>query len=269
MRGLVKTVFAGLTCLLANVAFGQGVVCQLPEDGAWVRFEGTFAQVEIRPETAAGKVEIEPWKENVTIKSVGKETAEYHGEDVDCRWVEIKIERGRIRDGKIDTGLTGLEIYKLLIPEIAIIPDNVDESGVPVSFLPIVKGYRKVGKADPKALTEPALQLYPVGILVGYYRELQVVAEDVDAEVGLGAIKAKQLKGEVTVERPNSRTIQDSTIWKSSDVAFGVARWSAKVTRETKDDQSPREDFKKVSEVVIEMAAQATGTDAKSELSVP
>lgn len=269
MRGLVTTVFAGLTCLIANIALGQGAICQLPADGTWVRFEGTYAQVEIRSDTAAGKVEIDPWKERVIIKSVGAETADYRGEDVACRWIEIKVERGRVRDGKIDTGLTGLEIYKILIPETAVITDNVDASGVPVSFLPIIKGFRKVGKAEPKPLTEPALQLYPLGLLVGYYRELKVVAEDVDADVGVGAIKAKQLKGDVTVERPNSRTIQESTIWKSPDIAFGVARWTAKVTRETKDDRSSRDDFKKVSEVNVEMAAQETGTDAKSELSVP
>jgi len=52
----------------------------------------------------------------VTIKSVGSEMAQYRDEEVPCRWIEIKIERGRVRDGKIDTGLTGLEIYKVLIP---------------------------------------------------------------------------------------------------------------------------------------------------------
>ena len=269
MRGLLTIAFAGIACLLGNVASAQGIICQLPVDGTWVRFEGTYAQVQIRPDTAAGKVEIDPWKEHVTIKSVGEEKAEYHGEEVPCRWIEIKIERGRVRDGKIDTGLTGLEIYKVLIPEAAVITDNVDAKGVPVSFLPLVKGFRKMGKAEPKPLTEPTLQLYPLGILIGYYRELKVVAEGVDAEVGIGAIKADQLKGEITIERPDSRTIQESTIWKSAECAFGIARWTAKLTRQTKDDQSPRDDFKTVSEVSIEMAAQETGTDAKSELSVP
>ncbi len=269
MRGLLITAVAGIACMLGNVASGQGVVCQLPPDGTWVRFEGTYAQVEIRPETTAGKLEIDPWIEHVTIKSVGKEMAEYRDEQVPCRWIEIKIERGRERDGKVDTGLTGLEIYKVLIPESAVITDNADSQGVPISFIPLVKGFRKVGKAEPKPLTEPALQLYPLGILVGYYRELKVVAEDVDAEVGIGAIKAKQLKGQIKIERPNSRTVQESTIWKSSEVAFGVARWAAKMTRERKDGQSPRDDFKPVSEVTIEMQAKETGRDAKSELSVP
>ena len=269
MRGLLTTTVAGITCILGNIAWGQGIVTQLPEDGTWVRYEGTYSQVEIRPETAAGKVEISPWIEHVTIKSVGKESATYRDEEVPCRWIEIKIERGRERDGKVDTGLTGLEIYKVLVPEEAVIADNVDSEGVPNSFLPLVKGFRKVGKADPKPLTEPALQLYPLGILVGYYRELKVIAESVDAEVGIGAINAKQLQGEIKIERPNSRTIQESTVWKSPEVAFGVARWSAKLTRETKDAQSPRSDFKPVSEVTIEMQAKESGQDAKSELSVP
>ena len=265
----LTTAVAGIACMLGNICFGQGLVSQLPADGTWVRFEGTYSQVEIRPETAAGKVDIDPWIEHVTIKSVGEESAEYRGETVPCRWIEIKIERGRERDGKVDTGLTGLEIYKVLIPEAAVIADNVDADGVPISFLPLVKGFRKVGKADPKPLTEPALQLYPLGILVGYYRELKVVGEGVDADVGLGAIKATQLQGVIKIERPNSRTVQESTIWKSKDVAFGVARWSAKMVRERKDDQSPRTDFKPASEVTIEMQAKETGQDAKSELSVP
>ena len=265
----LTTAVAGIACMLGNICWGQGIVTQLPADGTWVRFEGTYSQVEIRPETAAGKVELDPWIEHVTLKSVGEESAKYLGETVPCRWIEIKIERGRERDGKVDTGLTGLEIYKVLIPETAVIASHVDLDGVPISFLPLVKGFRKVGKADPKPLTEPALQLYPLGILVGYYRELKVVGEDVDAEVGVGAIKATQLKGEIKIERPNSRTVQESTIWKSKDVAFGVARWSAKMIRERKDDQSPRSDFKPISEVTIEMKAKETGQDAKSELNVP
>jgi hypothetical protein len=265
MRGLLTTAVAGITCFLGNIALGQGVVTQLPEDGAWVRYEGTYGQVEIRPDTVAGKVEIDPWIEHVTIKSVGKEPAMYRGEEVPCRWIEVKIERGRERDGKIDTGLTGLEIYKVLVPETAVIGDSVDADGVANSFLPLVKGFRKVGKADPKPLTEPALQLYPLGILVGYYRELKLIEEDVDAEVGLGPIKAAKLQGDITIERPNSRTVQESTVWKSPEVPFGVARWSAKLVRETKDGQSPRSDFKPVSEVTIAMQAKEKGDDAKSE----
>lgn len=260
-------------CLLTHDALAQGVVCQLPEDGTWVKFEGTYAQTEIRPGTAAGKLEINPWIEHVWIKSVGIEMAEYKGEMTPCRWIEIRIDRGREKDGKIDTGLTGTEIYKVLIPESAVIADNVDGDGVPVSFLPLVKGFRKLGKAEPKALAEPALQLYPLGILVGYYRELKQTEESVDPEVGLEDVKsASQWQGQVTTERASSRTIMESTIWKSPKVPFGVARWSAKITREIKDAQEPRDGFKASSEVAIEMKARETGKggpNSTSELMMP
>lgn len=262
----MKAFAAGLLCLVAQFcligqpAYAQGVVCQLPEDGTWVRFEGTYAQSEIRPDTAAGKLDINPWIEHVWIKSVGAEMAEYRGEMTACRWIEIKIERGREIDGKIDPGLTGTTIYKVLIPESAVLTDNVDDKGVPVSFLPLVKGFRKVGKADPKEITEPALQLYPLGILVGYYRELRKVEDSVDPEVGLADVKTtSQWQGQVTTERSSSRTIMESTIWKSPDVPFGVARWSAKITREIKDAQEPRDAFKPSSEVAVEMKVRETG----------
>ena len=274
----MKAFVAGFVCLVAQAAFAplvfaQGVVCQLPPDGTWVRFEGTYAQTEIRPESAEGKLDIAPWIEKIWIKSVGTEMADYKGKMTACRWIEIKIDRGREKDGNIDTGLTGSAIYKVLIPESVVISDNVDDDGVPVSFLPLVKGFRKVGKADPKPLTEPALQLYPLGILVGYYRELNVVEDSVDPEVGIEAVKqAMQLQGKVSIERASSRTVQESTIWKSADMPFGVARWSAKITREVKDAREPRDNFKPVSEVTIEMKAKETGTEGsegKSELTVP
>ena len=271
MRRLFSMMITGIACLLANHVWAQGVVCKLPADGSWVRYEGTYTQTEIRPELATGQIDIEPWTEHVTIKSVGQETAEYRKADTSCRWIEIKIERGRVRDGKVDTGVTGLEIYKVLIPETAVITDNVDAEGVPVSFLPLVKGYRKVGKAEPKALTEPALQLYPLGILVGYFRELKLVAEDVDPEVGpaIGSIKANQWDGEVTIERPSNQTIQKSSIWKSDEIPFGVAKWKSEMERLTKDAQAPRETFKPMTKVLVEMTAQEMGDDAKSELIEP
>jgi len=260
-------------CLLTRITHAQGIVCQLPEDGTWVKFEGTYAQTEIREDAATGNLEISPWIEHVWIKSVGSEMAEYRGETTACRWIEIKIERGREKDGKIDTGLTGTEIYKVLIPEVAVISDNVDSEGVPVSFLPLVKGFRKVGQAEPKPIVQPALQLYPLGILVGYYRELEQVEEMVDPEIGLENVKsASQWRGSVTTERRSSRTILESTVWKTPDVPFGVARWSAKITREVKDGQALRDEFKPVTEVVIEMKARETGKggpNATSEVMTP
>ena len=254
---------------LAASVQAEGVIWNLPPDGSWVRLEGTYTQTEIRPDSPTGKLEIPPWIERLWIKSVGEETAEFDGEMVPCRWLEIKIERGREREGKVDTGLTGLEIYKVLVPERKILSDAVDSTGVPVSFLPVIKGYRKVGKAEPKPLVEPALQLYPLGVLVGYYRDETIAAEGEDPDVGLGAVAADKIESKILIERRSSRTVQDTTVWRSKEVPFGIARYMAKITREIKDDRQDRDAFKPTSEVVVDLKAQETGADAKSELAVP
>ncbi len=266
---MTRWMLLSLTVLAATEARAEGVIWQLPSDGTWVRLEGTYAQTEIRPTSATGKLEITPWIERVLISSVGEEMAEYQGEMVPCRWLEIKIERGREREGKIDTGLTGLQIYKVLVPEARVLYESLDAEGVPVSFLPIIKGFRKMGKADAKPMTEPALQLYPLAILAGYYREENITASDEDPDVKISAVKADKIEMKTTIERRSSRTVQETTIWRSKDVPFGIARYAAKITREIKDDGQSRDDFKPMSEIEVNLKAQETGTDAKSEIPLP
>ncbi len=250
-------------------ALAEGIIWQLPPDGSWVRLEGTYAQSEIRPDSATGKLEISPWIERVWIKSVGEEQAEYQGEMVPCRWLEIKVERGREREGKIDTGLTGLEIYKVLVPSTKILFESLDADHVPVSFLPVIRGYRKVGKAEPKELAEPALQLYPMAILTGYYRDEVVAAKGDDPEIGIGQVQADKIESKIAIERNSSRTIQETTVWRSKDVPFGIARYTAKILREVKDDRQNRDQFQPAAEVVVDLRAQETGDGAQSELAVP
>ncbi len=255
--------------MLTSSAQGEGVIWQLPPDGTWVRLEGTYSQTEARPDSPAGKLEIKPWIERVRISSVGEEMAEFEGETVPCRWLEIKVERGRERDGQIDTGLTGLQIYKVLIPTTKVLPTTVDDDGVPVSFLPVIKGYRRIGKSDVKPMTEKALQLYPLAILTGYYRQENVVASDEDPEAGIGAVKAEKIETKLTIERRSSRTIQETTVWRSAEVPFGIARYSAKLIRETKDEGQSRDDFKPASEVIVDLKAQESGDGATSEVAEP
>ena len=250
-------------------AQADGLIWQLPPDGTWVRLEGTYAQTEIRPDSATGKIEIAPWIERVWIKSVGEEDAEFQGQTVPCRWLEIKVERGREREGKIDTGLTGLEIYKVLVPTTKVLFDPRDAEDVPVSFLPVIKGYRKLGKAEPKPLSEPALQLYPLAVLTGYYREETISASGEDPEVGIGQVQAYKIDAKTTIERYSGRTVQETTIWRSKDVPFGVARYTAKILRENKDDRQNRDQFQPVSEITVDLRAQESGDGAQSELAVP
>ncbi|HET6422854.1 MAG TPA: hypothetical protein VFG20_04170 [Planctomycetaceae bacterium] len=249
-----------------SAANAQGVVLRLPEDGTWVRYEGTFGQTEIRPNTATGKLEIPPWLEHVTIKSVGTEDAEFQGETVKCRWIEIKIERGREADGKIDTGTTGLEIYKVLVPEPAVTADPKSADGVPASFSPVVKGFRQIGKGEPRKLEVGAMKLYPLAVVLGYCRDFTVTEQGVDPEIGIADVKADVLAGTTVIERPSSKTELESKVWTSPQVPFGVAAWTAKITRSIKDDQEARDDFKPLTEITVAMKARESGTNAQSEV---
>ncbi len=251
---------------LERTASAQGIVLRLPADGTWVRYEGTFGQTEIRPNTATGKLEIPPWSEHVTIKSVGTEEAEYQGEKVPCRWIEIKVERGREADGKIDTGTTGLEIYKVLVPETLVTAQTKSPDGVPASFTPIVKGFRQVGKGMPRNLEVGALKLYPLAVVLGYCRDFEAGEQGVDPEVGLPDVKADVLSGTTMFERPNSKTELETKVWASEQVPFGVAGWTSKITRSIKDDQEPRENFRPLTEITVSMKARESGMDAKSDL---
>lgn len=252
--------------LMSSPAQAQGLVLRLPADGTWVRYEGTYTQTEIRPNSATGKLEIPAWREQVTVKSVGTETAEFRGEMVPCRWIEVKVERGREAEGKIDVGKTGLEIYKVLVPESAVTDAAVSPEGIPNAFLPIVKGVRKHGESDPQPISEMAFRLYPLAVLFGYCRDLPAEEKGVDPGIGLGAVTADVLSGSAALERNTSRTQLDTKIWVSKDVPFGVAAWTVKIARQIKDEQEPREEFKSTTEVLVELKAQQTGTDATSEL---
>jgi hypothetical protein len=252
--------------LLSSPVLAQGLVLRLPADGTWVRYEGTYTQTEIRADSATGKLEIPAWREQITLKSVGSETAEFRGEMVPCRWIEVKVERGREAEGKIDVGKTGLEIYKVLVPESAVTDAAVSPQGIPNAFLPIIKGTRKLGESDAQPISELAFRVYPLAVLFGYCRELPTEEKGVDPGIGLGAVSADVMAGSTALERNTSRTQLDTKIWVSKDVPFGVAAWTAKIVRQIKDEQEPPEEFKTATEVVVELKAQQTGTDATSDL---
>jgi hypothetical protein len=154
----------------------------------------------------------------------------------------------------------------VLVPEPAILADPVVEPGVPIGYLPIVKGARQIGQGEPKPLAEPALKLYPLALLFAYCRDFKVEEQNVDPMVGLGAVSTNKLVGTSISERDSSQTKLETQVWVGEDVPFGVAAWSAKITRSIKDAQQPRDAFKPLTEVVVELKARETGADAQSEV---
>ncbi len=265
-RSLILALCLIVTSFVSN-ASAQGLIWSLPEDGTWVRFEGTYKQSETRSDSSEGPLELE-WAQHVTIKSVGKEQAEYKGEQTACRWVEIKVQTGRIDQGAIDTGTSGERIYKVLIPEKAIIGSFTDAEGLPVSHLPIVKGFRKINARVPQAkpITSGVLQVYPVVALLRDYKELEESPGTENLQVGNEAVEVKEYKGTLAQESPLERYEHETKFYRSKQVPFGLARWLVTISQEQKAESEPRSAFKKVSDIRIEMAAREVGTDAKSEL---
>jgi len=266
-------------------SFAQGLVWTLPQDGTWVRYEGTFKQVESRPEstnTDEGDIEID-WIRQITIKSVGKEQVMIDGKETACRWIEIKTVTGKPSESGIDPGPTGAAIYKVLVPEARVLGQleeakikNLaagkirDADTIPVHAIPIVKGFRKLGDSEILPVKAKILQVYPLLSFIRHFNTLTVDSEQAEAlQIRLGDVSAVPLSGRHVMESLKSRSTNESKLWRSDDVPFGIAKWTVKIVREEKDSRASRDDYKIVTELNIEMAAHETGTDAVSELATP
>ena len=270
-----------LAFLLASptILSAQGLIWSLPEqEGTWVRYEGEYKQVEFRPGVATGDQTFN-WRRNVTIKSLvtpdAHKTAMYRGKQVTCRWIEIKVETGKPGEQGLDTGPGGARLYKVLIPEARIFGtlinnNSVDADGIPVSFLPIIRGYRKLGNRKEEQIKTKVLQIYPAISLLKHYKAFRPeTGQPEDPELAaLGAVNAIKWLGGEALQSRVSRSEHSSTIWLSREVPFGLARWNVKITRSRKRETDPREKFEKRTETTVEMKAVAVGTDAKSELAV-
>ena len=281
-RMIIRTqVLLALAFLLASPAIlsAQGLIWSLPEqEGTWVRYEGEYKQVEFRPGVATGDQTFN-WRRNVTIKSLvtpdAHKTAMYRGKQVTCRWIEIKVETGKPGEQGLDTGPGGARLYKVLIPEARIFGtlinnNSVDADGIPVSFLPIIRGYRKLGNRKEEQIKTKVLQIYPAISLLKHYKAFRPEpGQPEDPELAaLGAVNAIKWLGGEALQSRVSRSEHSSTIWLSREVPFGLARWNVKITRSRKRETDPREKFEKRTETTVEMKAVAVGTDAKSELAV-
>ncbi|MGE5191781.1 MAG: hypothetical protein ACM3U2_04720 [Deltaproteobacteria bacterium] len=271
----VLTLVMTLLALPLPTTSAQVLIWSLPkEDGTWVRFEGTYKQTRARANVAAGDEMLE-WRGELTISAVGSETAEIDGTDdagkaikkeVPCRWVEFKsITKPSGLDKQPGPGDTF--VYKVLIPEEAVIGETTDKDGIPVTFLPIVKGWRKVGQRDAQAVTEKALAVYPTISLVTYYPNLKAEGDESEqVQVAGEAVAARLYKGSRLFKSTTSRSTNAAVLWRSDAVPFGLARFQVTLTQERKELAASADEFKQATLIDVDMAVVATGNDARSEL---
>jgi hypothetical protein len=264
----VIALVVGFGGVAAPQAAAQGLIWKLPPDGTWIRYEGTYQQIESRSNTGGTDLTIQ-WIQHLTIKSIGQQEVEIDGKNVPCRWLEFKAQTGKKSEAGINPGPVGASIYKVLVPENRVIGKLADDETIPVSFLPIVKGYRKDGEKPVEEMTSSVLQIYPKIALIRHYTTLEKEGDAEALEVGIGSVTAQKWKGKHEAENLENHTVHESELWRSDDVPFGMAQWTVKLTMERKGKNEPRSAFKQESQTVVEMKALETGTDAKSEIETP
>ena len=261
--------------VLALVLFGssasaQGVLWKLPEgDKTWCRYEGTYKQTVRRPESTEGDLVLE-WVRHLTIKSLSQEDADYKGKTVPCRWIEIKLLTGHVNEGIVDAGPGGNRIYKLLVPE-SEIRGTVAEPltgnrEMFVSFIPIVKGYRKIGDEPAAPIEGSVFDLYPMVSYLRHFRTLESTDTEEVVQTPFKDLNGKLHKGTVTTETPTLRTTTAAEMYRADESPFGLAKWTAKITTETKQTTAARTTFVASMEIIETMALNAVGDDAESEL---
>ncbi|MEY2725760.1 MAG: hypothetical protein RLZZ458_1627 [Planctomycetota bacterium] len=242
---------------------GQGLIYRLPEDGVAVEYEGTLTQGRTAEDDEALS-----WTCELSIKSVGREDAEYMGQMQPCRWIEIKTVTGKAGEAGIDPGPVGSRIYKVLVPESKVLEEAQDSTGVPNDMLPIVRGFRRLGEEGVESIRASAIRYYPTITLLTSYPEVEVIATNAVPEIILQdrQYPSRHSRGKVVMESQKVRSTNEGEYWMSQDVPFGLARWIVTVTTEEKDLAAARSEFRVATVKNVDMKLKRIRQNAESEL---
>lgn len=257
-------------CFWASSAHAQGLLWKLPEgEKTWCRYEGTYKQTVRRPESTEGDLTLE-WVRHLTIKSLSQEDAEYQGKTVPCRWIEIKLLTGHVNEGVVDAGPGGSRIYKLLVP-VEEIRGTVTEPlsanrEMFVSYIPIAKGYRKIGDEPAAPIEGGVFDLYPMVSYLRHFRDLESTGDEEVVQTPFKDFRSNLQKGTIVSETPTLRTTTTAEMYRADESPFGLAKWTAKVNTETKQSTAKRTAFIPAMEIIETMALNAVGDDAETEL---
>jgi hypothetical protein len=238
------------TLSLPRAAQGQ-IILRLPDDGTWVRYEGSYRVQS--SEAEAPNVE-KTYVQHITISSVGREMVD----GAPARWLEIKVETSSEGADSVEQGKYGLQLYKVLVRE-----QDVTQSSR--EYLPIVRGYRRYGQSEAKPLASGLLRFCPSVSLVDHYLDLREVGSE-DVASGLGTLRCAHLKGTRTRESENSRSKNEGEIWVSQEAPFGAVRWKSTLFLEVTKFIDGQTRTLPDSTKTTEMAAAEVGQGAVSEM---
>ena len=253
---IASSLFAGWLLLVTQDACAQGLIWSLPEEGQSVHFQGEYIQEMFPINSDESESKIIKWIRDLTIKSAGRETAQYNGSEQPCRWIEFEVVT-RPSDVEIQPGPGSSRIYKVLVPESRVIGKLKDGDEIAVSFMPIVKGTRRIGDKPAEPIKTKVLQVYPVISLLRHYERLESDSQGaMEVDIPFGIVNASKHKGSFSIESRTSRSINEAEFWRSNEVPFGLAKWTVNIVREQKQDSEARSEFKTVSKITVTMEAQ-------------
>ncbi|MFH5805776.1 hypothetical protein [Alienimonas sp. DA493] len=257
---------AALLLAAPAAATAGGLVWNLPEPGTLVRHEGSYTQTLTDPQNQVTTVQR---RRQITLRALEAVTANVAGEEVPARWLEIVSETGSPGERGLETGPVGRVLYKVLVPESGVIGRPVDDAGIPQAFLPVIRGWKQVGDAEPTEVG-PALRAYPTLTLLTEYEPAELTEEGaatVDAPAG--QFDGTRYRGRAVEESERARVTNEGQFVISPDVPFGPAQWEVTLTRESKDLSEPRDAFRETSKTVVRMSVAEIGDDARGELPLP
>lgn len=301
LLSLVVPAFAAVA-IATPAAYAQGLVWKLPaEENVHVLYTGKFEQK--GPPDSNGMSKVNSWTRHIDVKVLKKAKGMYQGKEVDCRWIEIVVRTGEfdaLRPQPIDAGPAGQRMYRVLVPESAVVGKTKDARTIFVSMLPIAKdkagkvqGVRKIGLGKSEWMKSPVLQVYPIVTMLHHYRDVPLAAGtksiDVEKRSGNQAAYAKSTisadqtktgKGSRVIEGNLRRMSNTATITFSDAVPTGLAGWVTKVVHEEirvieemVDGQATKKKVRKydlVAEVTCTMTVKRIQIgDAQSQLPDP
>ncbi len=271
---ITLAIAAGTLALIPTLCPAQSLLWSIPnQTGKYVLYRGDYTQVIKRPDAAEGDLTLS-WRRELTIKALETEEAEVSGKTQPCRWIEFKVITGPDKEGIIDAGPGGIRLYKVLIPLQAIASLTIEEDGVvtrgdkiEASYIPIAKGYRRIGNEAATPIEDGVFHPYPALSMIQHYRKLETVGEE-QINIVDQSVTATHLRGKLVTEDPFTRSTNQSEIWRtdSSVIPFGVAKWESTVSVERKDSTDPRSQFTPLSVITEIMSAEEVGDGAISEL---
>ena len=270
---MCRKIVAAVACMAfiagaAQSASAQGLIWSLPEDGTLVRYKGVYTQTVRRPNSTEGDLTL-TWDRIVEIRSVGKLDADYQGQTVPCRWIEIKVETGKSPEGVLDAGPGGIRMFKLLVPETSIrgtVTEPVDrDRTILASHIHIVKGYRKIGDEPEMEIQSNVFQLYPIISLLRHYDSL-TDGESASVNVLAGEFSSTKYSGQMVMETNVYRSTNTGEMERSDAIPFGVVAWKAKTVSEEKGSTDARTEFRETSIIEEDMKAIAIEQNAQSEI---